>query len=99
MAILMDVYNQFDSAAEILTILSKKDVIFKDILNFYYVDWYKRQLKFDIFQKKISKLNKKNNLSHINRKDLFYTIILSSVRLIYSFFPKKIIKKMIKKYR
>ena len=99
MAILMDVYSQFDSAAEILKILSKKDVIFKDILNFYYVDWYKRQLKFDTFQKKINKLNKKNNLSYINRKELLYNIILSSVRLIYSFFPKKILKKMKDKFK
>lgn len=95
LAILMDIYKQYDSVAEIFLTLSEKDKTFRNLLDYFYLDWNFKKINYKKFQSNLDKLNKKQNSIYFYRKELFFNIIYSFARLIYSYFPKKI-KNLIK---
>lgn len=94
-AILMDIYKQYDSVAEILLALTEKDKNFKDLINYFYLDWNLKKISYKKFQSNIDELNKKQNPIFVHRRELFFNILLSFARLAFSYFPKKI-KKLFK---
>ena len=86
----MDVYKQYDSVVEIFSVLGEKDKNFKDLIKYFYIDWNLKKINYQKFQTIINKLNKKQNSIFIYRRELFFNIVLSTARLIFSYFPKKI---------
>lgn len=97
--LLMDIYNHIDSAIEISNFLIDKDDRFKNIMDYFQINFYGKKMKYSKSQYYINKTNKNSNLKYWYRKKLLYQIKQSIIKYIASFMPDELnikIKKLLR---
>jgi FkbM family methyltransferase len=97
--LLMEIYGHLDSAIEISNFLFNKDDRFKNIMDYFKVDFYGKKMKYSKSQYFVNQINRNNNLKYWYRKKLLYQTKESIIKYFASFLPDKLnikIKKLLR---